>query len=295
MWNFPTTLPVVSSPVIDASGNVVVGSWGVEGYLYKVNGTSGTLMWSYPTTGGVVSTPALDAVGDVFLGSGNYLQKVNGPSGTLEWRYSTPTGVVSSPALDVAGDVYVGSDDNCLYKVNGSSGTLVRRYQTGGSISSSPAIDAFGNVFVGSSDGYLQKVDGRTGAWMWSFFLYYKPTSITATGDIFAGSGYLYKFSPDCGSEGLFHFNHTSSLCDPLCTGINASVYFGDTVVEVTEQLLPFLSVLPTASNPRYLWVGVCCNVLGVASIWVPGGCAVACVFAKADRYRFHRPFIHDT
>jgi len=198
MWSYSTGDAIASSPAIDATGNIFIGV--DNGYLYKVNGVSGTLMWRYLTSSSVRSSPAIDAEGNVYVGSyDTYLYKVNGAHGTLMWRYKTGYAIESSPAIDAAGDLLINSNDGYLYNINGASGRLMWRSRTGSSVS--PALDAVGNVYT-ISNHILYKINGTGGIRMWRYMTTGAFTSpvIDASGNVFVAAGdYAFKINGTSG------------------------------------------------------------------------------------------------
>ena len=142
---------VNSSPAIDKSGTIYVGS---EDYkLYALN-ADGTLKWTYATGGGIKSSPAIGYDGTIYVGSRDHNLYAIKPDGILKWLYTTG-GEISAPAtIGHDGTIYVGSHDRKLYALN-SDGTLKCEYNAGGVIASSPAIGPDGIIYVGSSNGRL--------------------------------------------------------------------------------------------------------------------------------------------
>jgi outer membrane protein assembly factor BamB len=150
----------------------------VNGHLYAIYPTHGTIKWDFKTLGDVNSSPAIGSDGTIYVGSdaydrvfdidGNvtsiskpqtigYLYAIN-PSGTLRWLYDRSFGlygdVDSSPAIGSDGTIYVGSDKNDVFALN-PNGTLKWVYPTRGDVNSSPAIDSEGMIYVGSDDKRL--------------------------------------------------------------------------------------------------------------------------------------------
>lgn len=142
---------VNSSPAIDKSGTIYVGS---EDYkLYALN-ADGTLKWTYATGGGIKSSPAIGYDGTIYVGSRDHNLYAIKPDGILKWLYPTG-GEISAPAtIGHDGTIYVGSHDRKLYALN-PDGTLKCEYNAGGVIASSPAIGLDGIIYVGSSNGRL--------------------------------------------------------------------------------------------------------------------------------------------
>ena len=67
---------MISSPAVDASGTVYVGSFDYS--LYAIN-PDGSLKWSYPTGYTIFSSPAIDADGTVLVGGRDVVLYAIGP------------------------------------------------------------------------------------------------------------------------------------------------------------------------------------------------------------------------
>ena len=67
MWKFATSGAVWSSPAIDSTGDVYIGS--LDFNVYCIDGSTGSLVWTYSTQGGVQSSPAIGANGLLYIGS----------------------------------------------------------------------------------------------------------------------------------------------------------------------------------------------------------------------------------
>ena len=63
LWEFETGSAIESSPAIGANGTVYVGS--DDGWLYAVNGSTGTKIWEFETGGWINSSPAIGANGTI--------------------------------------------------------------------------------------------------------------------------------------------------------------------------------------------------------------------------------------
>ena len=137
-WKSITNGVIFSSPVIDESGVVYVGS--NDNNLTAFN-ADGSIKWTFTTGNWVDSSPALSKnENTVYVGSwDNYLYAVNSMDGSLDWSFETSSYVTSSPAVDLNGRIYFGSMDSIFYAVE-SNGSLAWEYFVGQPVFSSPAI-----------------------------------------------------------------------------------------------------------------------------------------------------------
>jgi outer membrane protein assembly factor BamB len=105
--------PIYSSPTIDASNNVLIcnGS-NMDGVLYYLDGTAGTLLWTYPDppqsqTGSSTISPVgpfynTVAIKDntVYLSTMTYVYSINRSDGTENWRFYKASCYYSSAIID---------------------------------------------------------------------------------------------------------------------------------------------------------------------------------------------------
>lgn len=119
-WKYPVegNRFVRASPVIDASGNIIIATKATEtGLAAKVFALSepGSLVWEYDienihiTGDDVYSTPSVDNNGLIYFGAETGYLYVLNPDGTLNYKYSLPCSVNwSSPAIGSDGVLYIG-------------------------------------------------------------------------------------------------------------------------------------------------------------------------------------------
>ncbi|MHA1608753.1 MAG: FG-GAP-like repeat-containing protein, partial [Candidatus Njordarchaeales archaeon] len=132
--------PIVADLDGDGVSEIIVGA--VNGGVYVVRSSDGTLLWSAKTNGSIVSNPVIgDFNGDNIL------------------------------------DVVVGSTDGCAYIFSGEDGSLLWWFRTGSSISKSPVIadidgDRLNELIVASDDGYVYAFDFKNSGSRiyWSMF-----------------------------------------------------------------------------------------------------------------------------
>jgi outer membrane protein assembly factor BamB len=130
-WSYATTGAIISSPSINAAGDIVFGSG--DKYLYSVS-SAGTLKWKILT--------------------GNSTAK-------------NFNGIVASPAIGTDGTVYVGASDGNMYAVS-SLGSVKWKVLSGGAVSSSVSIGSTGNIYYGSQGGYIIACSGL-GTLLWYY------------------------------------------------------------------------------------------------------------------------------
>ena len=112
-WSYTAGDSVTSSPAIDSTGRVYVGSIDSNVYVFT---SAGGLAWSYAAGESVVSAPAIGSDGRVYVGSWSGGLYAFTSIGGLAWSYETGMAIYSSsPAIGSDGRVYVGSTDNNLY------------------------------------------------------------------------------------------------------------------------------------------------------------------------------------
>lgn len=172
VWTFPTSAPIVSSPVV-RGGRVYFG--GFDSVLYAVDLLSGAETWKCTTGGRIRSTPVVaDSV--VYFTSGDgRLRAVHVATGALLWTFATEGErehdfadyYDSSPTL-FRGVLYFGSGDGHVYAVRAQDGVLLWKFLTGGVVHARPAVDSSG-VFVGSFDGNFYALGLTTGELAWTF------------------------------------------------------------------------------------------------------------------------------
>jgi len=206
-WSVGTSGEIVASvaktsepiPVVDpVSGATVKESLlycaSMDGGLYALAESTGTVVWQAATGGAVRSTPvvlehtvyvantkgevvALDAasgterwsqeVGDaveaslavadeqlIVLTRQGRMQALDLATGEVRWEATAPSGFTSTPAAPQKDVFFVGGLDQQLHAFSRRTGEPVWSYTTQGPISASPAI-AHGLLVIGSQDGIV--------------------------------------------------------------------------------------------------------------------------------------------
>ena len=223
-WQYATGASVyTTSAAIGADGTIYIGS--DDGFLYALDGTTGTVKWQYNTGNQVWSSPAIGVDGTVYV----EFFAFNPADGTLKWQSKMEYTASTSPVIGTDGTLYIGSDEGTVYAINSTNGVLKWQYTTGGTVDSSPALSLDGTVYVGSRDDNLYALDAATGTFKWKY-----PTgnwidgspSIAADGTVYFGSedGYLYAINPADGSL-KWKFNSTSEFFNTPVIGADGTVY----------------------------------------------------------------------
>jgi outer membrane protein assembly factor BamB len=209
-----------------------------DGYVYALEGASGTLKWKFRTGGVVHASPAI-ADGSVFIGSWDgYLYALDAASGKLKWRFQTGTdpqignqqGFQGSAAV-AGGVVYSGCRDSNVYAIDAKTGRQKWVFSNNGSwVITSPAVHD-GNVYFGTSDtGLFLVLDAQTGAKLFSmdvkFPVFASPS--VANGVVYAGTfeGKLYAFDLKT-REPLWVFQTEASKQSPAFAGKDGRLDFG--------------------------------------------------------------------
>jgi len=131
-------------------GVLYVGN--LDGYMYAIHTTDGSLKWRYQTGGGVTST-ALVVDGTVYFGSkDDKVYAIDAATGTrVKWQFQTGGDVLSSPKIE-AGVLWIGSNDHKFYALDAATGEEKCHFLTQGEVVSYGVF--YKNlVFFGSGQG----------------------------------------------------------------------------------------------------------------------------------------------
>src|SRR5439155_13028910 len=129
------TQPVSSSPVVDSSGVVYVGS--ADGSVYSFNPSTGAQLWRVVLNTAAVepveATIAIGQNGILYVGTrvhpvtliGGAMYAINPVTHTKVWSQVVGgnAGYVASPVLDQAGFIYAPHFDKTVRKLNPADGT----------------------------------------------------------------------------------------------------------------------------------------------------------------------------
>ena len=196
----------VSSPAV-YKGVVYVSS--LDGHVYALDASTGSLKWKYQTGAGVSSTPAVSE-GLVFTVShDDNIYALDAETGALKWKYQTDGCWLYSPAV-CEGVVYVGNTNGYLYALYANTGNLKWKYQTGAEVSSTPAISE-GVVYVGSGY-YVYALDATTGILKWKYQIgnTSSPADSVSTPAVLGGVVYIGGASFD--PENWMYYGHVYAL-----------------------------------------------------------------------------------
>lgn len=170
LWNFTAGGPVESSPVINASGTVFVGS--SDGNVTALDPLTGAVKWQTNVGGRVISTPALGTDSTVYVFTAGGVVSALAPSdGSTKWSISLfNASFTSSPTIGADGTLYAGAQDGNVYAINGSTGDVLWTFGTGGAIESSPALSGDKTIlYIGSGDKNMYAIRIKDHTQVWSF------------------------------------------------------------------------------------------------------------------------------
>lgn len=185
-WSFQTGKGVFSSPVIDASGNVYIGS--ADQNFYALD-RSGALRWKYATAEVIDSAALLDDRGRVYFGSGDaHVYALDRETGALVWKFRADTveevearhGVESynvdwfegNIGMLPDGTLLAPNDNFLIYAIDRDTGAKRREYLGNELMWSLPAVNPrTERIFAGSQYMIWRNVfafDTRTGETLWT-------------------------------------------------------------------------------------------------------------------------------
>ena len=235
-WTSSTDGILFSSPSIDSSGKIYIGS--NDNKLHAISSTDGSLIWTFPTDNWVDTTPALNHDQSVvYFGSwDNKLYAVNVETGAEIWSFETNSYIQSSPAVGLDGKIYFGSMDSIFYALE-ANGSLAWEYFAGEPIFSSPAIGPDGTLYFGDENGTLHALNSD-GSEKWTYLvdevtdtnrsILSSPT-LDSDGNLYfgAGNGYCYSLSDD-GTQASLNWKYlTGDRVDASpVLGLNEEVFF---------------------------------------------------------------------
>lgn len=167
-WTYNAKGDVLSSPVIDAEGNI----------YFSVNNDSihsltpdGTERWSASyggevARGYIASCPSISEKEGVLYFSGKIypddnsaLIAVNLIDGSIKWTIERDKAEQGGTAIDVNGNVYLGSEGEGYMIAYGKMGNEIWRFKAEGGILAAPAIDNKGNLYFGDNTGTFYMLD----------------------------------------------------------------------------------------------------------------------------------------
>ncbi len=157
-----------SSPVIDSSGVVYIGS--TDGCIYAL-APSGQSRCIYNIDSSIESSLAISHDATLYFGSVEGNLYAITPYGDLRWGpLRLGDSITASITVDPHGKVFVTAAEKAqdwLYCVS-PEGDILWRYPIGNVTYSSPALDRFGNIYIGSSLGTVYALNSN-GLLLWSY------------------------------------------------------------------------------------------------------------------------------
>ena len=235
-WAVSTGGIIFSSPTIDSSGNLFVGS--NNNQVHAISSADGSTNWTFTTGNWVDTTPALSHDESiVYFGSwDNKLYAVHVETGAEIWSYETNSFIQSSPAVGLDGKIYFGSMDSIFYALE-ANGSVAWEYFAGQPIFSSPAIGPDGTLYFGDENGTLHAVN-PDGSEKWTYLVdevadtnksILSSPAMDGEGNLYFGSGngYCYSISDD-GNQATLNWKYlTGDRVDSSpALGTNDEVFF---------------------------------------------------------------------
>ena len=190
---------MASSPAI--VGDTVVVN-GMDGHVWVLRRTNGTLLWHYTVGSPVESSPVVVDGAEIFGAWNGSVTSLDLRTHRVRWRRFFGCKITSSVALD-GGTAFIGDYCGRLLALRASTGALLWSRSVNGRIYGTPAVDA-GRVFVPSSDGDSLTAFSTHGAYLWrrstGSYVYSSPAA--ADGRVFFGSynGVFYALSARTGA-----------------------------------------------------------------------------------------------
>lgn len=161
------TTPIQNVWAADNSGDVF-GTALNGSTLYAQKNTASSQAWSYNTSSQITSVKYLNGNVYVQNSSG-YVYSLNGTTGTLNWSFSVGTGNYYTKILpDATGStIYVASNSGTVYALNTSNGSLKFSKNVGTSISALNVTPS-GSLIV-SAATTVYGLNGATGTTNWTY------------------------------------------------------------------------------------------------------------------------------
>lgn len=166
-WSKTLRSELVSSPVMDPSGNIVVCDDSGYVYSFTANGDENWTVWTGDSAG-VVSSPAVWTDGTIYVGTEAgrlHAIKDNAVLWTFEipWNPPSPrTPISSSPIFGTDGHVYFTADDGKLYRIDPATHDTVPGWPvtiSSWSISSTPCLCLAGVFYVADDADTLRAIN----------------------------------------------------------------------------------------------------------------------------------------
>ncbi len=173
-WKWkPTGTFISTAPILDASGNILIGD--DSGYVNKLD-INGNLKWRKKLGDYVATSGAIDYVSGTiyFCVNGrteNLLCALNPDSGSIRWSYQSQYEITTSLAIDAQGYIYFGDDQGRIHAVNNGlpkAGYPISIEAGGVNASlSTPAFTADNFFYVMTEEQYVFCINAATGKVEW--------------------------------------------------------------------------------------------------------------------------------
>jgi probable HAF family extracellular repeat protein len=154
------TQPVSSSPVVDSSSAVYVGS--ADGSVYSFNPSNGAQNWRVVLNSSAVepveATIAIGQNGILYVGTRGTssalatMYAIAAVTHTIVW--SNPFGgfgFIASPVIDQSGNIYAAHFDNQLFKLSATDGSQLQSWFLSGKLCQTPSLNQNGLLIIGVS------------------------------------------------------------------------------------------------------------------------------------------------
>lgn len=221
-WQFATGHYVFSSPAIDSSGTIYIGS--ANGRLYALR-PDGRVKWSFLTGAEIQSSPAIGRDGTIYFGSADRKVYALNRNGGKIWDFATGDLVLCSPALGANGTVYIGSRDGNYYAL-APDGSKKWAFATGQYYTDMPAVIGPEGTILVSAAGTIHALNPN-GDQRWATHL---GASDMGVGMAFGRGGTIYAALAERGpgNTRLFALNHRGEIdweftCGPITAVANPS------------------------------------------------------------------------
>ena len=243
-WKFSTGGPILSSPVLDSIGDVIVEA--NDGYLYEI-APGGTQKWKFPL-GSLPATASFSPViapstGVIYalgvgyqsgIGSAQSVLYAVNSDGSQRWKLFTEQST-ASPVIDANGTIYVSGHENnhqvyTLLAVN-PSGTPKWQFVTGSTVAdalnSTPAIAADGTIYFTTQKNLVAVNPDGTLKWYLPIATNGSSPAVGPDGTIYLGSteSKIYALNPD-GTIQWSYFIGSPIWCSPA-VGSNGIITVG--------------------------------------------------------------------
>lgn len=184
---YDMTAKVESSAVLDADGNVYMGSSANK--LVSLD-PAGNRRWELDTGSDVRGSAAIGPNGDIYVGSNSHKLYAVGKDGTKRWEYDAGANLESSPVIGDDGTIYVGAKDSKLHAVL-PNGTRKWVFDGPGAFDWQvlPALGIDGTIYAPSGSKLVALRPDGTALWTFSIGSTIRtPVVVDADGIVYVGA-----------------------------------------------------------------------------------------------------------